>query len=65
MSTQIIISKKGSGHNLLVSVSNPGSLTEQRVLQDGQFAEVLIHGEGTVTLAELPKTPVEAEQLPG
>lgn len=64
MSTQVTICKKPSGHNLLVSVSNPGTLTEQRLLQDGQFCEVLVYGEGTITLAELPKTPVEAEQIP-
>lgn len=58
MSTQITICKKPSGHNLQITVQNPGQTQPQvKVLEDNQFTEVMIHGDGTIDMCEVLKAP--------
>lgn len=60
MSTHVVICKKPSGHNLKVEVLNPG-MTEPSVklLQDHEFTEVLVYGDGTIKLEEIEKPKAE------
>ena len=60
MSTQVTICKKPSGHNLQVTVKNPGNPTPTvQTLQDNQFTEVLVYGDGSIELHEVEKTPAQ------
>lgn len=56
MSTHVLIAKKGSAHNLRVSVTNPGSTTpKEHVLEDNQHVEVLVYGDGVILMQEIEK----------
>jgi hypothetical protein len=56
MSTHVVICKKPSGHNLEVIVANPGDAQPRvHVLEDNQFVEVMVYGDGTLKLSELDK----------
>jgi len=56
MSTHVTIAKKPSGHNLKVTVLNPGApAPSEHVLADNQAVEVLVYGAGQITMAEVEK----------
>jgi hypothetical protein len=56
MSTHVTIAKKPSGHNLRVSILNPGAnAPTEHVLADNQVVEVLVYGNGQIRMAEVEK----------
>lgn len=56
MSTHVLIAKKPSGHNLRVTVTNPGASPREHVLLDNQHVEVMVYGDGAIDLREVEKT---------
>lgn len=61
MSTHVTIVKKPSGHNLQVTVQNPGGSPQVIVLTDNQATEVMVYGGspdqngGTIIMHEIDK----------
>lgn len=60
MSTHVTIVKRPSLHNLSIKVQNPG-MPEPReyLLGDNEATEVLVYGDGQITMAEVEKPAVQ------
>lgn len=61
MSTQLVISKLASGHNIQVTVqrSTPPE-PEVFTLGDGECRSIVLYDGVTVSAVEIPKTPAAA-----
>lgn len=60
MSTHVLIAKKASGHNLQVTVINPGTKPREHVLTDNEHVEVMVYGDGSIHLQEVEKAAAAA-----